>query len=108
MLKFEISISLYRKRKPTPVLAYLIFQAISMAFMVVFIVLMVTGLIVAGSATADDIAQGKYDLDGGDGSRSIVKNIVELTYTFHILFLYKMLFWPYYHFQYWRYPTKVT
>ena len=108
MLKFELRISLFRKRKPTPVLAYLIFQAISMAFMVVFIVLMVTGLIVAGSATADDIAQGKYDLDGGDGSRSIVKNIVELTYKFHRLFLYKMLFWPYYHFQYWRYPTKVT
>ena len=60
---------LFRKRKTTPILAYLIFEAISMAMMVVLIVLTLVGLLVAGATASDDLAQGKYDLDGSDGSK---------------------------------------
>ena len=40
-----------------------------MALMMVFIVLMVVGMVWAGSVAADEIAAGKYDLDGNDGSK---------------------------------------
>jgi len=58
------------KRKTTPVLAYLIFQAISVVLMAIFIVIILVSSLVAGSVAADDLAQGKYELDGSDGNYS--------------------------------------
>jgi len=58
------------KRKATPVLAYLIFQAISVVLMAILIVVVLVSSLVVGSAAADEIAQGKYELDGSDGNYS--------------------------------------
>ena len=42
-----------------------------MVLMAILIVVILVSLLVAGSAAADEIAQGKYELDGSDGSRFI-------------------------------------
>ena len=58
-----------RKRSATPVLAYLILEALSMIVMAVLVVFILIGLQEAGSNAADEIADGKYDLNGEDGSK---------------------------------------
>merc|ERR1712122_23807 len=58
------------KRQTTPILAYLVLEALSMLVMAILIILMLIGLGVAGSAAADEIADGKYELDGSDGNLS--------------------------------------
>ena len=62
-----------RKRQTTPILAYLVLEALSMLVMAILIILMLIGLGVAGSAAADEIADGKYELDGSDGSKLRMK-----------------------------------
>ena len=42
-----------------------------MVLMAILIVVILVSLLVAGSAAANEIAQGKYELDGSDGSRFI-------------------------------------
>ena len=60
----------FRKRKATPVLAYLILEALSMIMWAILIVLILIGLQEAGSDVADNIANGEYEgLNGGAGSK---------------------------------------
>ena len=58
-----------RKRRPTPILAYLVLEALSMLVMAILIIFILIGLGEAGSAAADEIAAGNYNLDGSDGSK---------------------------------------
>ena len=57
-----------RKRQTTPILAYLVLEALSMLIMAILIILILIGLGEAGSAAADEIANGKYEMDGSHGS----------------------------------------
>merc|ERR1712020_396556 len=58
------------KRRTTPILAYLVLEALSMLIMAILIIFILIGLGEAGSAAADEIAEGKYELDGSDGNLS--------------------------------------
>ena len=44
-----------------------------MLVMAILIIFILIGLGVAGSAAADEIADGKYELDGSDGSKLRMK-----------------------------------
>ena len=57
-----------RKRQTTPILAYLVLQALNMLIMVILIILILIGLGVAGSAAADEIPNGEYEMDSSHGS----------------------------------------
>ena len=69
-----------RKRRTTPVLAYLILEALSMIIMAILIIFILVGLQEAGSNAADEIAEGKYDLDNSDGSECFYLPTVEIAY----------------------------
>ena len=64
-----------------------------MVMMVVLIVLILVGILIAGATVADDLAQGKYDLNGSDGSKftqatSTLINILEPEWSSVIMFCF--------------------
>ena len=46
----------------------MVLEALSMLIMAILIILILIGLGEAGSAAADEIANGKYEMDGSHGS----------------------------------------
>ena len=62
-----------------------------MIIMAILIIFILVGLQEAGSNAADEIADGKYDLDGNDGSECFNLPTVEIAYILDVKLVDKYL-----------------
>jgi len=81
------------KRQTTPILAYLVVQALCMLIMAILIILLLIGMVVAIPTAADEIAADDDDLTKEDAAKIATVILVVFTAIYALALLLSIYFW---------------